>query len=471
MPGPKHIAGIYETCFVAAETTFGTPALSYPVGTDAIEIEEVSINTATAPFDRADKHGTPGAIFGGENKWTASGSIKKYILPSGTPATNPDDIALFTSGGWKRTVSSADTCDAGSTATQLETPSHSFAAGQFIVVAMPAADQAFQMRRIASTNANDITVTPALTAAPATGAAITAVILLEIDLARDDNQDSLTIHAIGNRRSVRGVGCAPSKTTIEMGADDGALMTMELIVAKAREFISTALNGGIAQAATSATIHNAPAVASASGVKATVGDPQYAQIDDEIITITAGGGTTGLTITRGDLLSSDVLHADDAEVQPYKPTQTTAGAIVPSTGGELFVAGAKLHADTASLEIPMGVAPQAPHFGEQWSTTGIKFEANQLLPVCTIEASADAGADAAGQQSLYLHADTMQTRAASEVFMYQGSTAGELFGFRLPSARLATSEISGSEDEPTLSMVWSAKTDTSKTSPIYLMFG
>jgi len=472
MVGPAFGAGIYEKCYIASETDYGVADLAYPVGTDAVCVDEVSVTIQTDPFMRSDKKGTPATRYGGENKFNGTVSLIKDILPSGTPATDPDDIALFTSGGWKRTVSASGTVEAGSTATVINEAGHSFTAGQFVVVAMPSENQAFQMRRIASVNAGtDYTLSPALTAAPATGAAVTAVILLDINLTRDADQDSVTLHAVGNVQSTRAVGVAPSKFTFELTNEGAAKMTVEAILAAARPFIRTALNGSLAQAATSATIHNAAATGTVAKVKPTAADPYYVSIEDEVITITDGGGTTGLTVTRGALSTSDVLHADGTAILPYAPTQTVAGAPVPPVGGELFVGGTALKANTASLEATMGVSQTIAHFGDQWVGNGYKFELNGLLPIATLEASRDAGGATLSEGSLYFWAETMQARTAVEVFCYQGVTAGSLFGFRLPAARMATSELSGAEDEEAISMVWTGHTDGSNTTPVQLLIG
>lgn len=88
--------------------------------------------------------------------------------------------------------------------------------------------------------------------------------------------------------------------------------------------------GGITAAATSVT------VTSGSGVA----NNDYIQIDSEIMQVTAGGGTTSLTISRGKVGTTAATHANGATVQDIKDwlfmSVVANGNAAPCTGACLY---------------------------------------------------------------------------------------------------------------------------------------
>src|SRR3990167_3839709 len=79
--------------FVSAETTIGT--FVKPAATDAVKVLKANIGFQPTRKDRADSRQSRSTLARITGKTTVPFSIEKYLIPSGTAGTPPDDHLLL----------------------------------------------------------------------------------------------------------------------------------------------------------------------------------------------------------------------------------------------------------------------------------------------------------------------------------------------------------------------------------------
>lgn len=95
--------GREELVFVKQESSYGT--LAYPAGTDAIRVLKCDLSGAQERADIPEKGLTRSQITRVTRRKSASWSIEKYVRPSGTAGTAPDDTDLWEALFGTKTVS------------------------------------------------------------------------------------------------------------------------------------------------------------------------------------------------------------------------------------------------------------------------------------------------------------------------------------------------------------------------------
>jgi hypothetical protein len=116
-----------------------------------------------------------------------------------------------------------------------------------------------------------------------------------------------------------------------------AIQEMGLFDSTTQPAVGTVAAGGVVGSNSSTTLNTSAAFSP--------GNNNYVQIDSEVMQVTAGSGTTALTVVRGQngSTASSTIAASDT-VTPGNPPGNTAIA-----GGDMFV-----HADMAALNLNSG---------------------------------------------------------------------------------------------------------------------
>jgi len=98
--------GREEQVFVKAESTYGT--FTHPAGNDAIAVTKCDMEGGQERKDIPEKSSTRSLITRSTGRKSASFSIEKFLRPSGTAGTKPDDSDLFKAIFGTETVGASD---------------------------------------------------------------------------------------------------------------------------------------------------------------------------------------------------------------------------------------------------------------------------------------------------------------------------------------------------------------------------
>lgn len=463
MPGPNVDIGNDLVVFVdpQAANSFGTPAADYPVAADAVRVlAGVQTSGATNFSMYEDKRGTAtkqGVIC---EKKEASLQLEMYAYTT-TAGTAPDWGDLLLSGGWQATTGTGTTVSgSGSTTTVVDVVDASgLAVGGCVEISG-------ELRRITATDTvstpDNITVTPALTAAPADTTTVTAGITYYPKDARADAQDALTAWAGNNRSLERFVGFVPATFNLTMGGAGAARWSINGPARSRSALWSTTLSGGIDAAVTTVAVTNGtacPADASAT-------NPYYFQFGDvsgEVIKVIAVSGNNWTVGTRGVYAHGGAAasHSNGDEVFPAIPTGTYAGTPVPACSGDIIInADDAMQLDSVSLDCDMGIVPREDE----------AFDAQKLAGyVLGMRSIRVTGAGSSYYDHSGVRMQETFNRTAVQFFAQQNATSGSIIAIECPTVRLESSDIDRGADEVQFTLTGEAEGTTEKEDEVYIM--
>jgi len=450
-PGPAYDIGRELRVFIDPETTFGTAATDHPEAADAVRATDAAAN-GKRPFSAfVDRRGTSSKLGIIDEKGTAYFSLDAPLIPSGAVGTAPDIDDLLLYGGWSKITGTDTTVSgAGSTTTVIDVVSAAgLSAGGCVVISG-------QVRRITDVDVvaipDNITITPALSAAPVNATVVAAGVAYYPKDERADAQDSITFWAINNRSAARVVGGVPSSFVLALGGAGGAGITMEGTGRRQDHLQATRLTAGVNDAVVTFPVD--------VGTCAPADVTTYWQIDSEIVSVTAVS-TNDWTVTRGALASVAASHSDNAVIYPYAPVGTYAGSPVPATTGTIVVEGVTLSMQSANFTLDM-----APVFAEGRHGDAFSLD-HYIVGERAFSVQLEGWTEFETNSVRILRA---MSRASQQIFVQQGSTAGSIVAVEFPTAYLEQPDIARGGDEVTLTLSAEARGATAEDE-CWLMFG
>jgi hypothetical protein len=469
--------------FSAAQSSFeiaDAAGESYPVAADAIRAIGGSAGGTITYTPREDHFGTATAVPGIAQKRTAEGSIDGYVMPSGTRTTAPDIDETLTTSGWTKVDRSATTAAiAGvSTTVSLDVDSVTgFAVGDAVIVETTATSELYEMRQVTAINtvSDILTIQPPLSFTPASAANVKGAIAYKPSDTRDTDEDSLCLWMLNNNSADRLGGWTPGSTSITMGGEDAAKVSISGTARRHDRLFQTEVATQLETGVTSLIVNDG--LASAGDLVNT-----YWTLDDgattaETVKVTAISGTTW-TVTRGQLGNPDpgTAWAVGSTVTPYRPTGTYAGDPVPATSGSIMFStyggttGVELQVNNTTLDCGFGLAYREDIMGDTYKVGGYVMsprEVTATLSGWTLYESNMKAAMQAFQTTDIAGASSQQITVA----VVCGQTEGRMFGWCAPRMRTEDMSLDRGAEEVTLDLSGRCEGTSSGADEILLMFG
>jgi len=456
MPGPTISAGRDALFAVVAESAYGDGgSTAYAAADDFVDCSGWAVTPQTPGGPRDDAHGYISPLGDIKGKKTVEWTLSPTYFKPNDNGTDPDWHVLATKNGWTGgSWSASDAVEAGSTTTVIHATGHSYSVDDFVRING-------EVRRVASTNTDDFTVTPALTATPSATDAISPCKAYSINEDRDTVPDSVALWLFDNNRTVRIRGAFVTSWTFT-GSDPAGLKFSAQGNARRADIIPSAfLDGAINNAVTIITLaegHGVPADTSAT-------DLLYLTVGSENLKVLSVAGNDITVDTRGVYLGGGAAasHSDGAEVFAFYYTPSTAGNIVDSTAGDAVVNGVPVKSVTAcTASVETGAEPWANEHGDAYEVHG--YSVGRLEATMQMEALARRG------EALALMRRA-QDRTATEVMWQQGNVAGATVALYMQSAILEVpaNSIDAGEATASLSLSFSSRMAAAGDSPIFLV--
>jgi len=463
MPFSEQIVGWRLTAFADTQTALGAGVTYLPEAADAFRLVSFNIDRKSPAGPRQDAHGSPGRRGQIAQHKTASFSLDYYATGGGGTGTAPDWANLLTAGGWTVTTAGGDTTVSGgsSTTTVVDVADASgISAGDSVVISG-------QLRRVSAVDTastpDNITITPALSAAPANAVTVGHALTYTLNPRRVSAGTELTLWRFSNRTGDMLIGAVITSITITMSGGDEARISVEGQAAQHRSIVSTTLSSGIND--TTTTIPLTAGECIPDDVSATA--PVYVQIGSEVLEIIAISGNSATSSARGVYGTGGAAasHSSADEVFPYQPdgTYVTANPIARTTG-ELSVGAVTLQHESASASVDLGVNFTENSHGSQWAIDHYNLNRWEVTTENTGSSYYD---EQLVQMQKAIERDQVQ------VFAQAGNTAGSLIAFEIPNAGLEVPSFSVERDSE-VSVTLSGpgyEQNGSDVSEIYLMVG
>ena len=467
MSGPNRGGPQSRVCFVDPETTFGTAATQYPVAADALRIISGTVTVKNPSQAREDSFGTASKIGSVELKQTAEWSIEFYLYTPGTASADPDwGDFLVNCCGLQQQAAVADSLVDGSSSTTT-TVDITDGDGANFTDETSWITVSGETRRIININSapspDVLTVSPPLSAAPASGVTVTSAISWYPDDDADATPAGATIWLGNNAHLWRLTGCVATSWAINGGGDGALKMTASGSAREARLLFTTTMNdsGGINTSVTSVTVTTddiIPDDVSAS-------NPYYLTISkgaatEEFVQVTAKAANV-LTIVRGSPTGSGQTHADGVTMEPYWPAGSFAGSPIPATGGHSYMAGTLTQIETFGIDVDPGIIAREDEHGAAYKFADYIIGQRQVtnrVETWSINSP----------QMLRVR-DALQ-RAGIEVFEQQGSTTGSIVSVVTPNTYDENPDFAFDDGEVRLTLTGEARGTTAEDE-LYLASG
>lgn len=422
--------GFREKVFACVESTYGTPV--HPAATDAFQIIGGSFDYTQERVNRNDKTSSRSYRERMTHRKSVNWSVNAYLLPSGVTGTAPDITDLLEKGmGAKTTVADKTT----HASTPCTTTSLVLTAGGGTgvnigdAVGWVNAAGKLEVTYVTAKATDTLTVSPALSGIPATGATIKGSVNYKLA----NNLGSLTVTRVLDNMVDVLVGCVVNSLQFDFAGDGEGMLTIG-------GFGSTAYSSGTS--ALSAQLLATPAsgsitftVTTGEGVKFSANTKLM--IDDEIFLVTGVAGDV-VTATRAQDGSTAALHNVAAEVGPYEPTATVAGSPVSGTLGEFIItgaAGARTAVPTTTTQITIGnnASPRNSEYGKDAATGYTTTSRRDVAFSTTMWLT----------KSFYLFYNKAKAFTAQEVLIQLGNVIGKTVAAKLPNAEFTVPAVNG----------------------------
>ena len=458
MSGPNVGLGTHQVAFFDPQAAYTTPNL-YPVAADAVRVLSWTVDGKSPREAREDKFLTGTRIGSISMKKTVAWTMEVYAYTSGAVGTAPDWSDLLLDGaGMQQTSGTGTTVSGGgSTTTVIDVVDASgFTVGGALVISG-------ELRRITAKDTvptpNTVTITPALSAAPADAVTVSSALSYRPDDDRSNLPKSGTLWLGNNSHLWRLTGAVAESLTFSGGGDGAARIQFSGFARASALQFPTTMNdsGGISDSDVSMTVTNGKAIP--DDVSAT--NPYYIQIESEIIKVTAKSTNT-LTIARAQLSSSAVAHADALVIDPYQPAGTYAGEPVPATGGICKIASVTTPVETWSVGYESGAVQRVDQHGDANKVAGFVQGMRAVTPTLSGWSFYD---------TAMLHQADAVNRTAVQAFAQQGDTAGSLLAVECPTVRFQVASFDGNADEVRLELTGEAEGTTAKEDEFFLLVG
>lgn len=463
MPYSDVAVGWRLTAFADTQTGLTSGVTYLPDAADAFRAISFNVDPK-APFGgRQDAHGRPGRRGQIAQHKTCSFQVELYATGGGSTGTAPDYANLLTAGGWQVTTAGGDTTVSGgsSTTTVVDVADASgISAGDAVVIGT-------EIRRVTAVDTastpDNITVTPALTSAPADTTTVGHALVYTLDPDRASQENELTLWRFDNRSADMLIGAVITSITVAMTGGDECRISVEGRAAQWRRMISTELSSGINDSTTTIPLANGEAIPDDVSASA----PVYMQIGSEVLEIVAISGDTATSNTRGVYGTGGAAasHSADDEVFPYQPTGTYVDVNpIPRTTGALIIDSTDMQNESSQLSVDLGVRFTENSRGQSFDIDHYSLNAYDVQTEST--------------GSSYFDKQLLQSQKAIErdqvqVFAQAGNTAGSMVAYDAPVVGHEVAAFSLSrDDEMTVTLTGHAHQQTgSDLSEVYLMIG
>jgi hypothetical protein len=463
MPYADQINGWRLVGFADTQTSLTGGVTYLPAAADAFRLVSFSIDRK-APFGpRQDAHGTPGRRGQIAQHHTATFSLEFYATGGGATGTAPDWANIVTAGGWSVAGGGGDTTvsGSGSTTTVVDVVDASgISVDEAVVIGG-------QLRRVTAVDTastpDNITVTPALSSAPANAATVGHALTYTLNPDRASAGNELTLWRFTNRNGDMLIGAVITSITLTMSGGDEARISVEGSAAQHRAMVSTTLSAGIDNSTTTIPLTDGNAIPSDVSASA----PVYMQVDSEVLEIIAISGDTATSSARGVYGTGGAAASHDSgdEVFAYYPTGTYVSANpIARTTGELVVDSVDFQNESTGLSVDLGVRFTEASRGSSWAID--HYTLNRWDVTCEAQGSSYYDKQLAALQS-GLAREQIQTFAQS------GNTAGSLIAWECPSVTFDGPSLNVSrDDEATVSLSGVAHEQNGSTvTEVYLSVG
>lgn len=451
MTGPAHGVGRYNKLAVNPETVFGTDPVGYPVATDYLRIITASLSGARPRQAREDANGSAGKDGSIDMKGTAEVQVEAYMLNSGTAATAPDWADLLLTCGGFTAIASTNTAISGTISgagvINVDDASVTSVGGCITV----AGELRYVTAIDTGASPETITVTPDFNTAPGTaGVVVYGGITYAPNSDSDTTPNGATLYLSNNAQQVRIQGAYATAFTVTLGGTDAGRIQMT-ITGRSFDYRGTGdLTAAVNSVVTTIPVTNGGIVP--ADVSAT--NPYYFTISAglaavEFVQVTGVSGNDLTVVRNSPSGSASAGHLDNAIIEPYQPTPTYSGSPVPSTGGDLIVAGSTTKASSATFAYDFGRLPRENAHGDAWVVCG--YSNGMRTMTSTYEAFSDIATSGIAVQTAY-------NRTSSTVMTTQGEATGAIIGAYSPAIYISVPEFGFSSEDMKWSMTGEANT-------------
>jgi len=458
MTGPNVGLGTHQVAFFDPQAAYATPNL-YPVAADAVRVLSWTIDGKSPREAREDKFGTGTKVGSISMKKTVAWTMEVYAYTSGAVGTAPDWSDLLLDGAGMQLTSGTGTTVSGgaSTTTVIDVVDASaLVVGGAVVISA-------EIRRITAVNTaatpDNITITPALAAAPANAVTVSSALSYRPDDDRSNLPKSGTLWLGNNSHIWRLTGAVVESVTLSGGGDGAARIQFSGFARAAALQFPTTMNdaGGISNVDTSMIVTNGKAIPD----DVSAANPYYLMIESEAVQVTAKSTNT-LTIVRAQLLTLAASHADALVIDPYQPVGTYAGEPVPATGGVCKIASITTPIETWSVGYESGAVQRVDQHGDASKVAGFVQGMRAVTPTLSGWSFYD---------TAMLHQADAVNRTAVQAFTQQGDTLGSLLAVECPTVRFQVASFDGNADEVRLELTGEAEGSSAKEDEFFLLVG
>jgi len=464
MSGPLRGSNNCRVAFIEAETTFGTPVTQYPLAVSALRILNSSITPKSPRRAREDGFGTATKQGSVAEKETVEWSIEYAMGTPGTAATDPDwhdllvNVLLL-----QQTAAVADTAvsGSGSTTTVVDvTDASNFTALKSCVTING------ETRRITAVDTvsspDNITLSPALSAAPAASDTVTSGLTYQPNDDADVTPSGATIWLANNANMWRLTGCVATSWSVAGGGTTTLRMTVTGTAQKARALFTSTIPAGVNNSDLTFTAGTGKMIPS----DVSVANPYYIIASrglaaEEFMRVTGVAGDV-LTVVRGQPSGSGQTHAAGATIEPYQPAGTYAETPIPATGGDNYIAGVITRCETFGFDVDPGLLLRENVHG-----TSYQFY-DYVIGVRSVTATAEAWTD---NNPNMLRVYDAAGRTGVEVFAQQGDTTGSIVAFVCPTVYQEVPDFTYDDADQRLTLSGEAVGTTTGEDEFYLMVG